>query len=416
LAASPTDGCPQSEIPTPENLEARLRELRNKEAQLQAELGKLREEIVVLEKRKVELEIDRLQAEGTPVEVVLKSGRVMFSEPSLVSSTLGNVPAGERVPIFEYGKDDFWRIVYRGQPGYIGHLDINDSDPKVKTLLAALRDAAEKRDRAEKEKMEAARAAEREKARLQAEQREDERREARLQEEAAAEAAKKTRTARTAATSMEARSPVEDPAQEKAARPVRSASVAGFTIREYSIYRAVIDTPMSVSEEEALRRVAKRHGITVAEAGKVVDKVMEVLSDNGWFGTPESEIRHASDWKGASTGALTKTPQGGSVNPLLLIGLKLTPNKLGIRESDLQTMPNPKGAGTFVFSPKTQFFGVERLILWLVLDGKAYALNGTTKGLTPELPYPRDADGSAWAKTGLAQNDPSEALRIVFGK
>ena len=71
-----------------------------------------------------------------------------------------------------------------------------------------------------------------------------------------------------------------------------------FTVNEYRIYRAVIDTPMSVSESETLQRTAQRYGVSVQEAREVVDKVQKVLFQNGWMSTPATEIRHASDWNG----------------------------------------------------------------------------------------------------------------------
>lgn len=54
----------------------------------------------------------------------------------------------------------------------------------------------------------------------------------------------------------------------------------GFTIEEYKIYRAVIDSPMSVSEAEAVQKVAKNRRIEAAEAKKTVDKVQGILFEN----------------------------------------------------------------------------------------------------------------------------------------
>lgn len=71
-----------------------------------------------------------------------------------------------------------------------------------------------------------------------------------------------------------------------------------FTVKEYRIYRAVIDTPMSISEEQALQNAGKRYGVTADEAEKVTKKMQSILSKNKWFGSPESEIKHACDWKG----------------------------------------------------------------------------------------------------------------------
>jgi hypothetical protein len=71
-----------------------------------------------------------------------------------------------------------------------------------------------------------------------------------------------------------------------------------FTVEEYRVYRAVIDAPMSVAEQQALQNVAERYGITAGEARKTVDKVQQALFRNSWAGSPDSEIQHASDWQG----------------------------------------------------------------------------------------------------------------------
>ena len=72
-----------------------------------------------------------------------------------------------------------------------------------------------------------------------------------------------------------------------------------FTVKEYRIYREIIDTPVSISEEECLVRVGAKYGITPAKAKEVSRKVMGSLSTNNWFArTPAAEIRHASDWNG----------------------------------------------------------------------------------------------------------------------
>jgi 2-hydroxychromene-2-carboxylate isomerase len=55
---------------------------------------------------------------------------------------------------------------------------------------------------------------------------------------------------------------------------------------------------MGVSESKALESVARKYGVSAEEAKKSVTAVQEALSSNGWFGTPESEIRRASDWRG----------------------------------------------------------------------------------------------------------------------
>ncbi|MBT6157178.1 MAG: hypothetical protein HOH82_21185 [Planctomycetaceae bacterium] len=41
-----------------------------------------------------------------------------------------------------------------------------------------------------------------------------------------------------------------------------------YTVKEYKIYRAIIDTPFSVSEEQAVRNTAKRNSVSVEEEKK----------------------------------------------------------------------------------------------------------------------------------------------------
>jgi hypothetical protein len=57
--------------------------------------------------------------------------------------------------------------------------------------------------------------------------------------------------------------------------------VHAYTEREYSIYQDVINTPMSVPEEEALRRVGKKYEITAKEVKAIVDGVMQELYSGG---------------------------------------------------------------------------------------------------------------------------------------
>ena len=69
-----------------------------------------------------------------------------------------------------------------------------------------------------------------------------------------------------------------------------------FTVKEYNIYRDIINMPMSVSEEQAIKNAANKYGVTILEAKNASKKVQEILFRNNWFGSPDSEIRHASDW------------------------------------------------------------------------------------------------------------------------
>lgn len=107
----------------------------------------------------------------------------------------------------------------------------------------------------------------------------------------------------------------------------------------------------------------------------------------------------------------------GALTPdIKVVAEHLADNKLGITPSDLRSLPNPRGEGTFVYCPTTRFGGVERLVVWLVLNSQAVPLNGATKGsVTPSLPWPREVPAEQWGKSGLDPYSPSEALTIVFG-
>ena len=93
----------------------------------------------------------------------------------------------------------------------------------------------------------------------------------------------------------------------------------------------------------------------------------------------------------------------------------LEPNKLGVGGAEFRITPNVKGDGVFVYDPRTRFHGVERYLIWLVIDDYAYPLNGPSKTLTPGLKWPREAKPSTWKKTGLDPFMPKEAIDIVFG-
>jgi hypothetical protein len=90
-------------------------------------------------------------------------------------------------------------------------------------------------------------------------------------------------------------------------------------------------------------------------------------------------------------------------------------NKLGVGGAEFRTKPNINGDGVFVYDPRTRFHGVERYLIWLVIDDDAYPLNGPSKMLTPGLKWPREAEPNTWKKTGLDPFMAKEAINIVFG-
>ena len=73
---------------------------------------------------------------------------------------------------------------------------------------------------------------------------------------------------------------------------------SSFTVDEYRLYRSVIDTPLSVPEDQAMQNAAEEYGVTIQDANLIAEKVLLVLLTNSWFGRPEAEIRRASDWQG----------------------------------------------------------------------------------------------------------------------
>ena len=94
------------------------------------------------------------------------------------------------------------------------------------------------------------------------------------------------------------RSVTKTPSATKQQKRVGQPKRGNFTVKEYRIYRAVIDTPMSITESEATSRAARRFDLTPAKAKEITQKVQRILAKNHWFGTPDTEIRHASDWSG----------------------------------------------------------------------------------------------------------------------
>lgn len=99
---------------------------------------------------------------------------------------------------------------------------------------------------------------------------------------------------------------------------------------------------------------------------------------------------------------------------IVILALEL-PNNLKVGGAEFRTKDNPKGEGVFVYDPRTTFNGVQRYLIWIVLDDEAYPLNGPSKMLTPGLKWPRDVAGKTWEKTGLSPYSATEATSIIFG-
>lgn len=97
------------------------------------------------------------------------------------------------------------------------------------------------------------------------------------------------------------------------------------------------------------------------------------------------------------------------------VAAHLGAKKLGVTQADRHAKSNPKGDGTFVYVPKTRFKGVERNVIWIVIDDHVYPLNGATKGcVTADLHWPREAPENLWARTGLSLHSAKDAIELVF--
>jgi len=75
------------------------------------------------------------------------------------------------------------------------------------------------------------------------------------------------------------------------------------------------------------------------------------------------------------------------------------PNKLKVGGAEFKTIDNPKGDGVLVYDPRTEFYGVKRYLIWMVINDEAYPLNGPSKMVTPSLSWPRDMDNRTYIIT-----------------
>lgn len=90
-------------------------------------------------------------------------------------------------------------------------------------------------------------------------------------------------------------------------------------------------------------------------------------------------------------------------------------NKLGVRLDDLRVKDNPNGEGSIVYVERTNFFGLERYVVWMVVDSSAFALNSPSQMVTPSLPWPREAKDGVWEKTGIDKfSGASEVIKMIF--
>jgi len=136
--------------------------------------------------------------------------------------------------------------------------------------------------------------------------------------------------------------------------------------------------------------------------------------------TPQAEDKNIAPTivKSTSTEVVTVTNTPVPEHFIKEIGIvanDLGSNILDIREENLLGIENPKGEGVLVYVEQTRFSGVERYIMWLVLDETAYPLNGTTKDVTPSFPWPREAPENIWSRTNLNKySAATDVIEILF--
>jgi hypothetical protein len=91
-------------------------------------------------------------------------------------------------------------------------------------------------------------------------------------------------------------------------------------------------------------------------------------------------------------------------------------NRPRITAENLRSKPNPNGHGVFVFvEDPYRVRGVKQRFIWMVLNGKGYALNGPTKEVAPPIPWSREAPQGEWIRTNLNRYSAVDAMKIVFG-
>ncbi len=95
--------------------------------------------------------------------------------------------------------------------------------------------------------------------------------------------------------------------------------------------------------------------------------------------------------------------------PIELVGQHLKRNGLPVTAGNLRMRENPKGEGTIVYSP--HYFGPNRRLAWIVIDGQAYALTPASQEVTPTLGTSRAVPTALWKKTGLSHEKALSQLK-----
>jgi hypothetical protein len=121
---------------------------------------------------------------------------------------------------------------------------------------------------------------------------------------------------------------------------------------------------------------------------------------------------------GAACSSIVKPDPPAEKAARAIVAKALNPaNRPGIRAENLHSLPNPNGHGVFVFVEDAyRVRGVKQRFIWMVLNGKAYALNGPTKEVAPPIPWSAEAPQGEWLRTNLNRYSAVDAIKIVFGR
>lgn len=116
------------------------------------------------------------------------------------------------------------------------------------------------------------------------------------------------------------------------------------------------------------------------------------------------------------------TPYGQAGRSYNKGGVAFIKHGNGFMELAFDVSKNKRGDGNFVYLFMPVIVAKDGIILgtlsttpiWLVIDTKAYPLNGPSKKITPSLPWPRETEEGVWDKTGLDKYSPAiEAFKIL---
>jgi len=98
--------------------------------------------------------------------------------------------------------------------------------------------------------------------------------------------------------------------------------------------------------------------------------------------SPSDQLQNNPTSPSPSSSTKSSQQSAEEVDAVRLISGSVESNKLNVTSSDLKAKKNPKGVGVFVYVPQTRFNGIERYVIWMVIDSKGYALNSPSKMVT----------------------------------